>query len=125
MLSFKWFPWLDMALCECRLYEMRNREQLVKSSQFIGQEWMSNLAYILSTAVWYYFGVVGSFIFILIQLILLVDFAHTWNQKWVEKAESGNNKCWYAGMSSNIVSVLPSFWADKDHWYYKLFAILI
>ncbi|XP_073678607.1 serine incorporator 2 [Garra rufa] len=50
--------------------------------------------------VWYYFGVVGSFIFILIQLILLVDFAHTWNQKWVENAENGNSKCWYAALLS-------------------------
>lgn len=46
---------------------------------------------------WYYFGVVGSFIFIIIQLILLVDFAHSWNQSWLEKAEEGNAKCWYAG----------------------------
>ncbi|XP_052440592.1 serine incorporator 1-like [Carassius gibelio] len=50
--------------------------------------------------VWYYFGVVGSFIFILIQLILLVDFAHTWNQRWVENAEDGNSKCWYAALLS-------------------------
>lgn len=48
-------------------------------------------------SVWYYFGVVGSFIFIIIQLILLVDFAHSWNQSWLEKAENGNSKCWYAG----------------------------
>ncbi|XP_051948363.1 serine incorporator 2-like [Xyrauchen texanus] len=51
-------------------------------------------------SVWYYFGVVGSFIFILIQLILLVDFAHTWNQKWVVNAENGNSKCWYAALLS-------------------------
>lgn len=66
----------------------------------------------LSIPVWYYFGVVGSFIFILIQLILLVDFAHTWNQKWVENAEDGNRKCWYAGMFSNIVSPWLSFKTD-------------
>ncbi|XP_059412845.1 serine incorporator 2-like [Carassius carassius] len=53
--------------------------------------------------VWYYFGVVGSFIFILIQLILLVDFAHTWNQRWVENAEDGNSKCWYAALLSFTV----------------------
>ncbi|KAK3508328.1 hypothetical protein QTP70_021481 [Hemibagrus guttatus] len=50
--------------------------------------------------VWYYFGAVGSFIFILMQLILLVDFAHTWNQTWVENAENGNRKCWYAALLS-------------------------
>ncbi|CAJ1083564.1 serine incorporator 2 [Xyrichtys novacula] len=50
------------------------------------------------TTVWYYFGVVGSFIFILIQLILLIDFAHSWNQSWLEKAEEGNTKCWFAAL---------------------------
>uniref|UniRef100_A0A4W6CKR8 Serine incorporator 2 n=1 Tax=Lates calcarifer TaxID=8187 RepID=A0A4W6CKR8_LATCA len=48
--------------------------------------------------VWFYFGVVGSFIFILIQLILLIDFAHSWNKVWVENAENSDNKCWFAGL---------------------------
>ncbi|MGH0181369.1 UNVERIFIED_CONTAM: hypothetical protein FKN15_006462 [Acipenser sinensis] len=46
---------------------------------------------------WFYFGVVGAFIFIIIQLILLIDFAHSWNQAWVQNAEEGS-KCWYAGL---------------------------
>ncbi|XP_034031029.1 serine incorporator 2 [Thalassophryne amazonica] len=50
--------------------------------------------------VWFYFGAVGSFIFILIQLILLIDFAHSWNKVWVEKAENSDNKCWFAGLLS-------------------------
>ncbi|TNN86121.1 Serine incorporator 1 [Liparis tanakae] len=48
--------------------------------------------------VWYYFGMVGSFTFIIIQLILLVDFVHSWNQSWLEKAENGNSKCWFAAL---------------------------
>ncbi|KAJ8355433.1 hypothetical protein SKAU_G00182270 [Synaphobranchus kaupii] len=48
--------------------------------------------------VWFYFGVVGSFIFIVIQLILLIDFAHSWNQAWVMNAEEGNRKCWFTGL---------------------------
>ncbi|XP_034150766.1 serine incorporator 2 [Esox lucius] len=48
--------------------------------------------------VWFYFGMVGSFIFIIIQLILLVDFAHSWNQSWLENAEEGNRKCWFAAL---------------------------
>lgn len=50
-----------------------------------------------SSPVWYYFGVVGSFIFIIIQLILLVDFAHSWNLAWLQNAEDGNRKCWFGG----------------------------
>lgn len=49
-------------------------------------------------SVWFYFGAVGSFIFILIQLILLIDFAHSWNKIWVENAEEGNGKGWYAAL---------------------------
>ncbi|TWW65478.1 serine incorporator 2 [Takifugu flavidus] len=49
-------------------------------------------------AVWYYFGVVGSFIFIIIQLILLVDFAHSWNLAWLQNAEDGNRKCWFGAL---------------------------
>lgn len=53
--------------------------------------------------VWYYFGVVGSFIFIIIQLILLVDFAHSWNLAWLQNAEDGNRKCWFGGEQAAIV----------------------
>ncbi|XP_056275079.1 serine incorporator 2 [Pseudoliparis swirei] len=53
--------------------------------------------------VWYYFGMVGSFTFIVIQLILLVDFVHSWNQSWLEKAENGNSKCWYAALMTFTV----------------------
>ncbi|XP_060937547.1 serine incorporator 2 [Limanda limanda] len=48
--------------------------------------------------VWFYFGLVGSFIFIIIQLILLIDFAHSWNKVWVGNAEDGDNKGWFAGL---------------------------
>lgn len=47
--------------------------------------------------VWFYFGVVGSFLFILIQLLLFIDFAHSWNQRWLSKAEECDSRAWYAG----------------------------
>ncbi|XP_066527169.1 serine incorporator 3 isoform X2 [Hoplias malabaricus] len=43
---------------------------------------------------WFVVGTGGAFFFILIQLVLLVDFAHSWNESWVEKMENGNSKAW-------------------------------
>ncbi|XP_017599226.1 PREDICTED: serine incorporator 2 [Corvus brachyrhynchos] len=50
------------------------------------------------TTVWFYFGVVGSFLFILIQLVLLIDFAHSWSQRWLCNAGESNAKGWYAAL---------------------------
>ncbi|CAF0809106.1 unnamed protein product [Adineta steineri] len=42
-------------------------------------------------------GSICGFIFILLQLILLVDFAHSWNESWVGKGEDGS-KIHYFGL---------------------------
>lgn len=47
---------------------------------------------------WMIIGLIGAFIFILIQLILLIDFAHGWSESWVEKYEETESKCYYFGM---------------------------
>ena len=39
----------------------------------------------------------GAFLFILIQLVLLVDFAHGWAEAWVERYEETEAKCYYIG----------------------------
>ncbi|XP_055508501.1 serine incorporator 1-like [Leucoraja erinacea] len=45
-------------------------------------------------------GTAGAFCFILIQLVLLIDFAHSWNESWVGKMEDGHSKCWYTALVS-------------------------
>ncbi|KRT86482.1 hypothetical protein AMK59_2359 [Oryctes borbonicus] len=44
---------------------------------------------------WMYFGMIGGFFYILIQLILIVDFAHSWAESWVGKFEETESKGWY------------------------------
>lgn len=44
---------------------------------------------------WMYVGMIGGYAFILLQLILLIDFAYNWSESWVEKYETTGNKRWY------------------------------
>uniref|UniRef100_A0A4W5KS83 Uncharacterized protein n=1 Tax=Hucho hucho TaxID=62062 RepID=A0A4W5KS83_9TELE len=50
------------------------------------------------THLWFVVGTCGAFCFILIQLVLLVDFAHSWNESWVDNMESANSRSWYAAL---------------------------
>eukprot|EP00033_Pygsuia_biforma_P002075 GCRY01002304.1.p1 GENE.GCRY01002304.1~~GCRY01002304.1.p1 ORF type:complete len:380 (+),score=98.88 GCRY01002304.1:206-1345(+) len=40
------------------------------------------------------FALIGAAIFILLQILILVEFAYAWNEKWVNKAETKNNNAW-------------------------------
>lgn len=62
------------------------------------------------TYTWFIVGSGGAFFFILIQLVLLVDFAHSWNESWVEKMETGNSRGWYAALLAiTILNYVLSF----------------
>lgn len=43
-------------------------------------------------------GMIGAFCFIIFQVVLLVDFAHRWNEWWLEKKEETENSCWLIGI---------------------------
>lgn len=51
-------------------------------------------------------SLVGSVIFTVIQLFMLIDFAHTWNDSWVDKYQETNNKNWYYLLVSATVVFL-------------------
>lgn len=46
---------------------------------------------------WMYIGMVGGFFFILLQLILLVDFSHSWNATWTGLKKNERNLIGYCG----------------------------
>lgn len=45
---------------------------------------------------WMIIGMIGGFLFILIQLVLIIDFGHSLNESWVAKYEETENKGWFA-----------------------------
>ncbi|XP_076623892.1 serine incorporator TMS1 isoform X2 [Colletes latitarsis] len=47
---------------------------------------------------WMYFGMIGGFLFIIIQLILIIVFAHSWADVWVGNYEDTESKGWYAAL---------------------------
>lgn len=47
---------------------------------------------------WMYFGMIGGFLFIIIQLILIIDFAHSWADAWVGNYNDTESKKWYAAL---------------------------
>lgn len=49
---------------------------------------------------WMWFGLIGGLMFIVIQLVLIVDFGHTWAETWVGRYEETENKSWYAALLS-------------------------
>ncbi len=52
----------------------------------------------LAQPAWGWIGLVGAFLFMLVQLVLLVDFAHSWNESWLARLEDGQN-CYKWGES--------------------------
>ena len=54
-----------------------------------------------SVSAWMVIGMIGGFLFLLIQLVLIVDFAHAWNENWLGKYEESQSKWWFVGQCDN------------------------
>lgn len=50
-----------------------------------------------------YFGMAGGMMFILVQLVLIVDFAHTWAETWQENYRSSADQNWFWALLSSTV----------------------
>ena len=68
---------------------------LVKFGLFFGLVLFTFFIPMEFSKVWMYLGLVGTFIFIIIQLFLLVDLTRLWNKTWARKMEQSGKKCWF------------------------------
>ncbi|XP_065664475.1 probable serine incorporator isoform X3 [Hydra vulgaris] len=57
---------------------------------------------------WMYIGLIGAFLFILLQLVLLVDFVHSWNGAWLKKAEESDSIFWYFAFGSTTFAMFAA-----------------
>lgn len=57
---------------------------------------------------WMYMGMSGGFLFIILQLLLLVDFTYAWNATWVGRRYGKRNTCGYlaTGVCTTIFFIL-------------------
>ena len=55
--------------------------------------------------IWMYLGLTGGFMFILIQIILVIDFGHSWSVSWAEKMDTLNTRCWYFALAFSTALV--------------------
>ncbi|XP_037020451.2 serine incorporator 3 [Artibeus jamaicensis] len=69
------------------------------------------------TIAWFVIGMIGAFLFILIQLVLLVDLAHSINESLVNRMEEGNSRRWYAVLLS-VTSTLYILSLVTVGWLY-------
>lgn len=49
---------------------------------------------------WMWIGLIGGLIFILVQLVLVIDFAHTWSETWVQNHEESDGRGWFCALLS-------------------------
>lgn len=59
----------------------------------------------LLTKIWMYIGLTGGFMFILVQVILVIDFGHSWSVSWAEKMDTLDTKCWYFSLAFSTALV--------------------
>jgi len=55
--------------------------------------------------VWMVFGMIGGFLFILIQLVLIVDFAHSWAEAWYSNYQEEESKGWLAALLTATIAM--------------------
>jgi len=70
---------------------------LIIIASMIGAFWIPDGSF---GEIWMWFGLIGGFLFILIQLVLIIDFAHSWAEAWHGNYQEDESKGWLAALLS-------------------------
>ncbi|XP_037026856.1 probable serine incorporator isoform X1 [Bradysia coprophila] len=49
---------------------------------------------------WMWVGLIGGLLFILVQLVLLIDFAHNWSDAWIDNYRETESRGWFCALLS-------------------------
>lgn len=49
--------------------------------------------------IWMYVGLTGGFMFLLLQVVFIIDFGYSWSASWAEKMDVLNTKCWFFALA--------------------------
>ena len=69
---------------------------------------------------WMHFGMIGGFMFIIIQLVLIIDFAHSWAESW---GEYHKQVCQRFLCVATHLLYFSHFQSNDSSWFYALLAI--
>ena len=69
--------------------------------------------------VWMYLSLTGGFMFLMFQILLVIDLGSSWSVAWAEKLETGHTKLWYLALALvTMVIFLVSFAALVAFYIY-------
>lgn len=64
---------------------------------FIGAFYIPNITQF--GMIWMYVGLTGGFMFLLFQIVLIIDFGYSWSVSWAEKMDVLNTRCWFFALA--------------------------
>lgn len=64
---------------------------------FIGAFYIPNITQF--GMIWMYVGLTGGFMFLIFQIVLIIDFGYSWSVSWAEKMDVLNTRCWFFALA--------------------------